>query len=316
MIFIIIIVVVCLFVMLNIAYKRTNRYKKDFNDIVEIKDIETFDKLYDIVAIGSSQARYAYDFSGLKIDGANLSARPQTLQLDSFLITNILNKIKKGGTVIISVCIMEFFLYRFKNNNNYEKYINVLTKTQFKQIEGQSLYKTYMKNLVPLLFYPWEARFILLNDKPKNVFNINRNLCDSQEKLDRDADYWISLWNNEFNINIPDTKIPLSAQNNITANIKILQRLIDTCIAASLRPVLVIPPITNILLSRFDKKFIHQYLISILTEQIKRDVAILNYLDNEMMKNISLYMNSFFLNKTGRKEFTKLLFYDLYADII
>lgn len=296
-----------IFVAFNRAYKCTNRYKNAYSDIYTIKKIESSEGNYDIINIGSSQAKYAYDYASAEIKGANLAARPQTLQIDSFLCENTINKIKPNGYVIISVCLLEFFLFRFKDDQDYDKYIQVLTTHQFKQIENKSILKAYVKDLTPLLFSPFEIRFIFHDIKPKKVLDIDFNSCGSQKNINEDAMNWISLWNKEFNINIPDIKIPDSVQYNIEANIKILQQMVDMCIASSIKPIFVIPPVTDILLSKFNDQFINKYLISILTTRIRGNVLVLNYLGNEDMKDESLYMNSFFLNKIGRAKFTNML---------
>lgn len=308
-----IITVPIILVLLNIVYKNTNRYKNDLFSIETIRGIQEGNDSYDIISIGSSQARYAYDFSNSGLKGANLGATPQTLQLDSFILSNIINKVKPNGIIIISVCLLEFFLNHFKNNLDYDKYIKVLNKTQFRHIGVRNYQKAYLKNLFPLLWCPRGLKFILRDVQPKNIMHVRVNSYDSMDKVNTDADHWISLWNKEFKINIPDLNISTANKNNIEKNIIIIQKMVDVCKTSSLIPVFVIPPVTDALLSKFNEEFLNEYLISILKKKVKGDTPVFNYLGNEEMKDYALYMDSFFLNKRGREKFTKILISDLKA---
>lgn len=308
-----IITIFIILVSLNIAYKKTNRYKNDLLSIEAIKAIEEGNESYDIISLGSSQTRYAYDFSDCGLKGANLGATPQTLQLDSFILSNVINKVKPNGIVIISVCILEFFLNHFKNNFDYDKYLKVLNIKQFKHIGVRNYQKAYLKNLFPLLWYPKGIWFLFRDVLPKKIMQVRVNSCDSMNKVNQDADHWISLWNKEFKINIPNVNISTTNKNNIEKNIKIIQEMVDECKSSSLIPVFVIPPVTDALLSKFNENFVQEYLISILKTKVKGDTPVFNYLGYEEMKDYALYMDSFFLNKNGREKFTKILISDLKA---
>lgn len=90
-----------------------------------------------------------------------------------------------------------------------------------------------------------------------------------------------------------------------------MRTLVDFCIERELKPVFVIPPVTQHLAKYYMQEFQETYIYSYL-KTIKRDVLILvNSKNLEFRNNDSLYFNSFFLNKKGRKLFTKRVLDDL-----
>ena len=93
-----------------------------------------------------------------------------------------------------------------------------------------------------------------------------------------------------------------------------MRELIDFCTERGYKPVFVIPPVTEHLAKFYTPKFEETYIYEYL-KAIERNVLLLDYSKEAKYRNDdSLYFNSFFLNKRGRKAFTHQVLSDL--DII
>ena len=58
----------------------------------------------DIVNLGSSSAKYAFDYSGLEVAASNWAMEPQSFVNDYAVLTNYSSFLKKGAKVIIPIC--------------------------------------------------------------------------------------------------------------------------------------------------------------------------------------------------------------------
>lgn len=292
-------------------YKQTNFYNNKFNDINYIKREQNNGNSFDIVAIGSSQAKYAFSFDDESIDGINLACRPQPLSIDFVMLSNNIDKIQRSGTVIISLCLLEFFMIKFSDKNSILKYSQLLS---YNQIAGNTNYSyAYytIRRYFPLLFEPINVRYILKDVQLNDVLCIKRNLCDTLSKLEEDADYWINLWNKEFQIKIPEISVSPELIDNFEGNIAVLKRIISICKLKNLNPIIIIPPVTDVLLSRFSNEFLNTFLYSNIDKSNIENIPILNYLSDSEFSEYSLYFNSFFLNLKGRKKFTERVIGDI-----
>lgn len=306
--FFILILTISIF-MLNYLYKQTNYYKNQMIDTIDIKQSIKRRRRYEIAVIGSSQARYAIDLS--QYNGINFASRPQTLSIDREVLVNHVDKIQTGGILVISLCIMDFFLLKFKNSTDYLRYSTLIPHNKFSQIGARWNYSTWVQAQMPLIYNPLNIRYVIKDVKAKDTLSIDHNLCDSESKLKIDADYWISLWEKEFTIKIPNIEIPDRLLKNIESNILNLKQLLATCRRNEIKPVIIIPPVTGILLSKFSNNFLNKYLYENIKNSISEEVPVLNYLDNKDFYEVDLYMDSFFLNKKGRLKFTKRVLNDI-----
>ena len=64
---------------------------------------ENDERNYDVVNLGSSSAKWAFDWSGVGVKGMNWANQPQTLIDDFRLLKNFHSILRKGGTVIITI---------------------------------------------------------------------------------------------------------------------------------------------------------------------------------------------------------------------
>ena len=70
-------------------------------------------------------------------------------------------------------------------------------------------------------------------------------------------------------------------------------------------------PVTKKLSSKFPEDFIQKHILRYINESNKQGVPVVNYLKDERFASQDFYINSFFMNATGRKYFTKTFINEL-----
>ena len=260
---------------------------------------------FDLINLGSSGAKWAFDYSELNIKAMNWAQMPQTLFEDFNLLRNYHSILKKGGIVLIT--IMPFT--GLNKTTGFLDAIKYLKLDAQDPIQPHNLFKARLYAEYPILIgknaFKAFLRYVLKMEKTTYYTQIaNAKKIMSSEDLEKDALRWINGWKKQFNI--VDFEAPLTAENQKGRDyrIKLMQTLIDFCLERGYKPVYVIPPVTNHLSKYYTEKFEEIYVYGFL-KSVDRNILLLDYSKDESMKNDDLYFNSFFLNKRGRKLFTE-----------
>lgn len=289
---------------LNVLYKQTNHYKDYLSDINKFK--KPILENTRIAVIGSNQPKYAFDFQEANINGVNWAVGPEAFEYDYIILKKFASHLAPGTVVVIPVCLFSFFLYRFDNLKTYLKYYNLLSKDEFPQYTFTGKAESFF----PILFNPKLVRYIFIDIKQPDSLCIDCNPMGTNDELNKDANNWIHGWEKQFNISLSNMVLSSKNKNDISQNVSLLASIVDYCKNANLRPVITILPVTDYLLSKLDESFIYNYLLSLI-QKANNNAPILNYLQDERYKSPSLFFNSFFLNKKGRRLFTKGFIEDL-----
>lgn len=201
----------------------------------------------------------------------------------------------------------KFFLYRHPFGEHL-KYYGILPD---KDIVGysQKTKTTYID--YPLLFHPKKIKR-LIKDIPaaSNRLLLDKNPMDAKQ-LNADADFWINCWNREFDIDINNLVLSDINKTNIKRNIHLLNEMIQFCLDRKLRPVICILPVTDYLGSRFSEDFVKNQILAYVNEANTQKCPVLNHLKDSRFTDSSLYINSFFFNLHGRKQFSKMIIEEL-----
>ena len=301
----------------TILYK-TNWYKSLFVDLNhEIYPDNNWYRIhdernFDIVNLGSSSAKWAFDYSDTTVKGMNWAQQPQTLLEDFNLLRHYHSILRKGGYVIIT--IMPFTSLN-KNTNVFDaiKYLKI--DTQGEPIQPHKIKEAQKYAEYPILMKKSGVKALIKYFLGRN-FNINQSVNQLEynpmttEELEKDALNWVNIWKKQFEI--VDFDAPLTIKNKEGRNyrIKLMRDLIDFSTERGYNPIYVIPPVTNHLSQYYTSKFEETYIYSYLRE-IDRDISILDYSKDKSLMNDDLYFNSFFLNKQGRKLFSKRVLQDI-----
>lgn len=284
---------------LNILYKRTNHYKEGLSDVYKFKDY--IPNNVRIAIIGSNHPKFAFDFKDIGIKGVNWAIGPEAFEYDFIILKKYVSHLAPGAVVVISVCLLSFFLYRFDNRRTYLKYYHFLDKNEFPHYSLRGKIESFF----PLLFSPDLIRYIIKDVKISNSYTVEYNPKGTDEELNNDANYWINGWEKQFGISFNKVVLTDKNKSDIAKNVSILMDIVNYCINKGLKPVIAILPITDNLISKFDDSFINIYILDLIKKANNNSATVLNYLQDERYRSSSLYFNSFFFNKVGRHIFTK-----------
>ena len=268
---------------------------------------------FDLVNLGSSGGKWAFDYSGLNIKAMNWAQQPQTLLEDYNLLRHFHSILRKGGYVIIT--IMPFTGLN-KETNLYDALKFARFDIQGEPIQPRLFREARRISRFPILLGKVAikafVKFLIGRDKPSNIkveTKMKHNPMTLAE-LDKDAKRWIDGWKRQFGID--DFEAPLTPKNMAGREyrVNLMRQLVDFCAERGYKPVYVIPPVTKHLGKYFTPKFQKLYIYDFL-QQVDRYVQTLDYSKDVELKEDDLYFNSFFLNARGRKLFTTKVLEDL-----
>lgn len=269
---------------------------------------------FDVVNLGSSGGKWAFDYTNFNIKAMNWAQQPQTLLEDYNLLRHFHSILKQGGYVLITIM-------PFTGLNKKTGLMDAMKYVKF-DLQGEPIQPYMFKEAqryanYPILFKKAAIKalikYFLGKDKQIDIrpeTQLDYNPMKSHE-LEVDAKRWIDGWKNQFGI--ADFNAPLTEDNQRGREYRIvlMQTLIDFCVERGYKPVFVIPPVTNHLAKYYTPKFEETYIYGYL-KSINREVLTLDYSKNpEFGNDDTLYFNSFFLNKRGRKLFTRRVLKDL-----
>lgn len=304
--YIFILIALLIFILIvNKLFKNTNFYKNKFIDTHKFKNMP---KNIEIVNLGSNQPKFAFDYSGLSISGMNWGVGPQSFTYDFRVLKSFYSNLKPKCRVLIPVCPLKFFLLSSKNNASNHKYYNFLEANYIDN------YSNLTKKLCidyPVFTAKKQILRIVKDTKADNRLELENNPMNKEE-IKKDALFWVKSWKKQFKLdNLENINLSDENKTNIRKNIDILKDMIDFCLEKKLEPVLIVIPVTKELSSFFPDTFIKEQIIDYINKANEKNVRFLNYWKDERFEDEAYYFNSFFMNKIGRKEFTKQVLRDL-----
>lgn len=303
----------------KILYK-TNWYKSMFldpNHEIYPDNVwyrEHDERNFDVVNLGSSGGKWAFDYADLNVKAMNWAQQPQTLLEDYNLLRHFHSILKRGGYVLITIM-------PFTGLNKKTGLMDAMKYVKF-DIQGEPIQPYMFNEAIRYATYPFLfkktalkvlIRYFMGRDKKCGLHpetQLEYNPMKSNE-LEKDAKRWIDGWKKQFGISDFDAPLTRENEEGRAYRIKLMQTLIDFCTERGYKPVYVIPPVTEHLAKYYTPKFEEIYIYGYLKE-VNREVLTLDYSkDSEFRFNDELFFNSFFLNKKGRKLFTRRVLKDL-----
>ena len=293
---------------LNSLYKRTNHFNNQFVDIRKYWREDGIPDNLQIVNVGSNHPKFGFDYTDTGVRGANFAIGPQTFEYDYAVLRKNVSHLAPNAVVVFPICLQNFFLYRQENRAVHTKYYTFL---ESHDIIGYSSKEKLWEIDFPLFRHPKRLRYLLKDARTDNRLEWTENPMKTEMELEKDADFWIRCWDREFDIHIPSSYISDKNRDDIQQNIRIMKEMIEYCKQHDLSPVIVILPVTRNLSSRFADDYLQTHVLRYINESAKAGAPVKNYLKDDRFTDPSLYINSFFFNKTGRKAFTKVFVEDL-----
>lgn len=296
MIVLIIISLVLLEELIEILYRKTNKYKLDLGDAAKLLDVP--DEI-EICNVGSGPGVHAISYEGCRLKGFNFSTSPQNFWYGFQILKHFSKKIKKDAIIIVLIlCPMSFGNNSDVKRKNYsDRFYGILNKNEIFDYSIRRYFIT--RHIVLFKFvhkFAKKIKSILVRGKKVKVKN--ESVTD--------------IWIREFNLkNLTDENQALDHKCTFFEKEQLILDELNYCEKMGWKPVLVIPPVPqetrNNISQEFKKHFFDENMEKILK---KHPVKLLDYYDDERIEQ-TMFLNDIFLNDKGKEFFSKLLFEDL-----
>lgn len=254
-----------------------------------------------VVNLGSNSAKFAFDYSEMNVNAANLAMGPQCLLMDMNILKTYKEHLNKGAVVFIPMCPFSSMAgYNYLIDPKYHTFLpkenipNYSKKTEAKMLN--------LKN-DPLRTYPLMRLFVDIKNSVLGIFKKNG---EGKVDFEASAQGWIKSWMNEFDIQSFDDELSLENAKNKRDSASIIKSIVDYCIENKFRPYVVMPPISKTLTSKMSSSMRNTFIFDYLRIAEIPDSIFLNYLDDEALtSNTDYFQNAYFMNKKGALAFTK-----------
>lgn len=307
MLFIVGVLIIAMIIIINYLYKRTNHYKNMISNIK--KFLDGVDENIELASFGSSYAKYGIIPEEIKeFKTFNFGIQPESLNYDFKMLKMYIKKLKNNCIVLINIPSLVFTFVDYKSDRSNTKYYYFLDK---KYINKYKWYKSFLNKYLPIIKDPFLIRYVL---KDVRINDYEKRLVTKldEEGVKKEALIRIKGWKENAKIeSTEDSFVSNEMEDIFKENQKILEEIIEYCMKNNCRPVIIIPPVSKELLQMLSKDFLNTYLYENIDKANKRKIPVLNYLEDSELQDYKLYINSDFLNLTGRKKLTQKILEDL-----
>lgn len=313
--FLIVITTAIIFI-LNEILKHTNWYKNVFvytNQMCSNLGYRNYlIRNLDIVNVGSNPARFGFHYENIL--GENWSTGNQGLDMDFEIIKFRHSFLRKGGCVLIPLVPFSSISGYLRDKPEYcsikyyAKFAHTLDPIQASLIPSVRDARKWVR--YPLLCEPKALRYLIIDESPDNRLALSE-MPLMKPQLIEDARKMMESWLAEFKMKSIEEPLSDELIQGMNLSIKTMQEMIDFLLERDLKPVLVLPAMSEPLQIYFTHE-VKQKLVYDFIEKINRPtVKFLDYSDEKKWQNPDLYFNSIFMNIRGRKLFTKQVLADL-----
>lgn len=275
-----------------------------FSDCQKFWDHDEYN--LDLVNLGSSSAKFGFDYSDIDLRTANWAMAPQTFVGDRAILANYLSFLKpEKAVVILTICPFTCL----DDGKSYlpDKIYTVVDMLSIPDFAFERKMSIYDVKKNPIKYYP----VYRILPEIKHLFIKQRSRTMNSKQLEEDAVQWIESWKKQFSIYELSYDFSILNKDRFALSVKAYDKLLDECFVHQFTPVVVLPPVSNALLKYFDTAFQQQYIYDYLKSSKYKDVRFMNYLGDAEFREDNLYRNANFLNSKGAKLFTKRVIDDL-----
>ena len=301
----VLLIIFLIIILLNFLYIRTNDYKNKISQLEKFKKVPTE---LEIINLGSSYSRNAFDYNLTNYKGFNFALQPQSLSYDFRILKNYKDNIKKNGIVLIVLPNFVFGFLDYENSSINNRYYYFLKK---EYILNYSIIKHKLIKYFPLFF---NVRGVLRIIKDVKLLNLEEaRSCTTREEVVVEAKNRINGWIKQFNLKniVNKDDLSLEIREMFKKTQKVLSEIIEYCLENELRPVIIVPPCSKEINDFFSDEYLNEILYNNIKLGNSKNILCLDYLKDKRFQDYRLYINSDMLNKKGREKFTKVVIEDL-----
>jgi len=291
---------------LNAAIRRSYWFNEElFPDCRKFWSYKSFNT--DVINLGSTSGLYAFDYNGLNICGGNFALRHNPLSGDLQILKNYFGYLNpKKSHVIIPLCVFSSLSgsYDFMEDRFYTL-LSPVSIPHFSYRRQQQVKSWVASPFKQMPLWSFYVEF-------KKLLRGNKELVLTEQQMEENATNWIKGWKHEFSISDFSQPLSLLNQDGIKDASACLNEMVVFCKERNITPVMVLPPMYHTLSDKFDKNA-RKVLIDDLLETLEdKSVKFLNYMDDSRFSHdITLFQDSFLLNKKGAQKFTKIVLHEI-----
>lgn len=262
-----------------------------------------------VVNLGSNTGLYGFRYDGLDIKAANWAMSPQSFNQDLAILKTYYSFLAPKATIIIPLGPFSSCLKHYTETEQL-KYYTILHPGVIENFSKEQQDKAYRLKEQPLTY----ARKQILHgfvQKVKSQIRGVKPLLEldfqplSDAGVEQNAQAFIDGWKKQFKIEDMDAPLLSHIIEGRKKRVETLKEMYRFCIDRELRMVVVLPPVTKALSTKFSKTFRENYIYSFLREAgIPQDIFY-DCLEDEELSKSEYFVNCMFLNKKGAELFTK-----------
>lgn len=314
--FIIIVILVAVFSVpsfwvANKLLKKTGWWKNQFLATAQF-DLHGREVKYDVVNLGSNPSRFAFFYENVL--GQSFATGSQSQAMDLAILKSYRHQIKDGGTVLVAIMPFTSIATYLKERPEYwdtayyAKFAKILNAEERAKLPNSSALVTYLK--YPLLSNVRLLKQLVFGWHRDNRYDITEQPLMHVELQDN-AQKWIDGWLKEFRLKNLEEVFDSRWHGYYQEAIDLCKEVVKYCKEEDLKPVFICVPMSHYLSDLFPadvRKFLVTDFVNACNEH---DIPFLDYTLDPDFQDASLYFDSFFLNKKGRKLFTRRVLKDL-----
>ena len=280
---------------INFKYINTDFYKNFLTDTIKF---EAVPDNVQIVNLGSSHSRDAFNYDGNDVVGFNFALSAQGFYYDYRVLMQFSDKLANNAVVLIPISYFSF--YQDYNGEEFRRSnIRYYRFLETEYVKDFSYFKLLGVRFLPVFLAGKSIRFI---------FNFI-NYTEVEYKIKTREEMKLSGYGQATNqIN----SVIKGGKDNIDETTKELENIIRFCKEKGFIPVLVTTPFTEYYNKHFSEEFCIEFYGMVNNIKDDYNLVYLDYSrDVRFLNNIDLFRNADHLNSTGSEFFTKIVLDDL-----
>lgn len=259
------------------------------------------DSSLDVVNLGSTTGKFAFDWSGSGVRGGNFATAPQCGTYDFALLKKYKMFLAPGAVVLMTLCPFSCLCssdFPMPEARWYAKYYALLDREEMTYYDPKTALRVWTALNVVRPNWCGEVK--------KSVASTDSHASNIDEREARVAQLG-KAWMTQFNLVDLSRPVPVEKAEAVIWNVKVYRQMIDWCRVNGFKPVFVMPPLATefdrLLTDEFYKHYVDEFMVLI----NRSDVPYYDYSHASQFRdrNPSLFFDGFCLNKKGRELFTK-----------